>query len=142
MNRPPPELVEALTRLGYRLMRVLFQEAKEAFGRLGLTPLQAEALRLLSERERSPGHLAEEMEMSPSQASALLAHLEDRGFLERAPDPLDRRRVLLRLTEEGRRQAEALKAIWQETFARHLARLNPKELAAFKEILEKLTEAA
>ncbi len=140
MNHPPPELVETLTRLGYRLMRLLFQEAKEAFARLGFTPLQAEALRLLVEGECSPSSLAEEMEMSPSQASALLSHLEGRGFLERTLDPADRRKVLLRLTEKGRAQAEALGAIWQEAFARHLARLSSREVLAFKEILEKLTE--
>lgn len=142
MNYPSPELVEALTQLGYRLMRLLFREAKEAFARLGFTPLQAEVLRRLSEGNPSPTQLAEEMEMSPSQTSSLLAHLEDRGLLERAPDPGDRRRVLLQLTEEGRRQVKALQSIWHETFARHLSRLGSKELLAFKEILEKLTEEA
>ena len=74
MNCPPPELVEALTQLGYRLMRLLFQEAKEAFAQLGFTPLQAEVLRRLSEGNPSPTQLAEEMEMSPSQTSSLLSH--------------------------------------------------------------------
>lgn len=45
--------------------------------------------------------LAEVLEIDMSVTSRHVAHLAERGWIERAPDPLDRRSRLLRLTPLG-----------------------------------------
>ncbi|WP_038046070.1 MarR family winged helix-turn-helix transcriptional regulator [Thermus caliditerrae] len=140
MNGPPLTLVEELSRLGYALMRLLFARAKEVFAKEGVSPLQAEALRLVAEGVRLPSRLAEHLEVLPSQVSHLLASLEEAGLLERHPDPEDRRRVQLQLTPKGKAVQGRLQAAWLEAYRQHLSRLNTAELLAFRDLLKKLTE--
>lgn len=47
------------------------------------------------------GRLAELLDIDMSVTSRHVAHLADRGWIERAPDPLDKRSRLLRLTTRG-----------------------------------------
>ncbi|GAB5602560.1 MarR family transcriptional regulator [Thermus sp. FJN-A] len=140
MNGPPLPLVEELSRLGYTLMRLLLARAKEVFAQEGLSPLQAEVLRLVREGVHLPSRLAEHLEVLPSQVSHLLSSLEEAGLLWRHPDPEDRRRVLLRLTEKGEAVQRRLQEAWLRAYGQHLARLSPEELLRFRDLLRKLTE--
>jgi len=47
------------------------------------------------------GRLTELLDIDMSVTSRHVAHLADRGWIERAPDPLDKRSRLLRLTTRG-----------------------------------------
>jgi DNA-binding MarR family transcriptional regulator len=47
--------------------------------------------------------LAERAEMTKQAMAELVAHLEDRGYVDRVPDPADRRAKLVRPTAKGRR---------------------------------------
>jgi DNA-binding MarR family transcriptional regulator len=58
--------------------------------------------RLDRESPAPPGLLAECERVRPQAMAATLAALERRGMVERAPDPTDRRRVLVVPTEAGR----------------------------------------
>jgi len=140
MNGPPAPLVEELSHLGYALMHLLLQRAKEVFAKEGLSLLQAEVLRLVREGVNAPSRLAEHLEVQPSQVSHLLASLEEAGLVERRLDSEDRRRVLLRLTPKGEKAQERLKEAWLAAYSQHLARLNPEELLLFRDLLGKLTE--
>ena len=57
--------------------------------------------------DASPTELAKEMEVRSSNIAAALRDAERRGFLERAPDPQDRRRARLLLTSQGRDTLES-----------------------------------
>ncbi|WP_243089559.1 MarR family winged helix-turn-helix transcriptional regulator [Thermus neutrinimicus] len=140
MNGPPTPLVEELSRLGYSLMRLLLARAKEVFAQEGLSLMQAEVLRLVRGGVDLPSRLAEHLEVLPSQVSHLLASLEEAGLLTRHPDPQDRRRVLLRLTPQGEAVQQRLQEAWLQAYGQHLARLSPKELLLFRDLLRKLTE--
>jgi len=140
MNGPPAPLVEELSHLGYALMRLLLQRAKEVFAKEGLSLLQAEVLRLVREGVNAPSRLAEHLEVQPSQVSHLLASLEEAGLVERRLDPEDRRRVLLHLTPKGEEAQKRLKEAWLAAYSQHLARLHPEELLLFRDLLRKLTE--
>ncbi|MGC8905071.1 MarR family winged helix-turn-helix transcriptional regulator [Thermus sp.] len=139
MNGPPAPLVQELSQLGYALMRLLLAQAKEAFAQEGLSLLQAEVLRLVKEGVSAPSRLAEHLEVQPSQVSHLLASLEEGGLLKRELDPLDRRRLHLRLTQRGLEVAERLQAAWLSLFGQRLARLEAHELLLFRDLLRKLT---
>lgn len=140
MNGPPPPLVDELSQLGYALMRHLLSRAKEVCAQEGLSLLQAEVLRWLREGVNTPSRLAEHLEVQPSQVSHLLASLEEAGLVERHLDPEDRRRVLLRLTPQGKKAQGRLKEAWLAAYSQHLARLDPEELLLFRDLLKKLTE--
>jgi DNA-binding MarR family transcriptional regulator len=57
------------------------------------------------------GELANDLDSTPRNITGLVDHLERDGLVERVPDPADRRSVKARLTEEGRKQIDA---IWKE----------------------------
>ncbi|WP_337845156.1 MarR family transcriptional regulator [Thermus sp.] len=138
-SSPPKALVRELADLGYTLMRLLFQEAKEVFARYGLSPQKNHLLNLLAQGVNLPSRLAEHLEVQPSQVSHLLSAMEEEGLLERTPDPEDRRRTLLRLTPRGEALRREVEEAWLSAFARHLARLEEEEVLRFREILKKLT---
>ena len=48
-----------------------------------------------------PGALAEHLRIAPRSATEVVDDLQERGLVERAPDPADRRATLVRLTEAG-----------------------------------------
>ena len=73
------------------------------------------------------GDLAEAMHASPQIVSRAIRTLEQDGLAERASDPADRRRTLVRLTPQGEQDLrtceEALRAylrtVWQHLGAEH-----------------------
>jgi DNA-binding MarR family transcriptional regulator len=70
----------------------------------GIHPSQLRLLMMMHGGAVSPSDLADQMEVSLPTISKSLDGLERRGWIERAPDPTDRRRVLLVMTETGRAQ--------------------------------------
>lgn len=56
--------------------------------------------------------LAELLAVDMSVTSLHVAHAADRGWIERCPDPADKRSRILRLTPEGRTRLDAL---WERT---------------------------
>jgi len=52
--------------------------------------------------ETTPGRLAEEEDVTPPAMNHTVNSLERIGYARRVPDPEDRRRVLVELTEAGR----------------------------------------
>jgi DNA-binding MarR family transcriptional regulator len=70
----------------------------------GLTPPEMSALSLLERRgPQTPSTIARAEQITPQAVGVTLAALEQRGLVERAQDPSDGRRVLMSLTENGRR---------------------------------------
>jgi DNA-binding MarR family transcriptional regulator len=75
----------------------------------------------------SAGRIAARQRSKPQTLTRTLAHLEERAWIERAPSETDRRQVLIRLTEQGRRRLDddvRARAAW---LARVMADLSPTE---------------
>jgi len=74
----------------------------ERIGVLELTPADAGILRLLrAEAGLSQQELAARLQIHPSRLVAILDNLEKLGFVERRPNPDDRRLYSLQLTQVG-----------------------------------------
>jgi DNA-binding MarR family transcriptional regulator len=58
--------------------------------------------RLIREGPATPGVLADGERVRPQAMGATLAVLEQQGLVTRAPDPADRRRVVMTVTAAGR----------------------------------------
>jgi DNA-binding MarR family transcriptional regulator len=84
-----------------------FQEAfRASLGEAGLTKEEWKVLMALHDRVRSHGWLCQDLDVSTGAMTNRLDKLERRGLIRRAPDPHDRRGVLLKLTETGESQLE------------------------------------
>jgi DNA-binding MarR family transcriptional regulator len=110
-----------------RLARELRKETEQ----LGITARQATFLWLV---KRSPGlslaELAAEEGISPPAMSGHVDRLERVGLLERERSSGDRRRVGLRLTEDGERLMRRVRARRTTWLADRLRTLEPDELEA------------
>jgi DNA-binding MarR family transcriptional regulator len=78
--------------------------ANEALSRHGLSPAARQALGALDGHGSAltPGEVADRLLVTPGSVTSLLDTLERRGLVTRTPDPDDRRRVLVAITEAGR----------------------------------------
>lgn len=89
-----------LSTLGY----VVSRGFHEALAPLDLDPRQFAVLRAIGFNEGQPQQaLAHRLHIPPSRMVALVDELEQRGLLERRPDPNDRRVRTLHVTEVGRK---------------------------------------
>jgi DNA-binding MarR family transcriptional regulator len=92
----------------------------------------------------TPGELAEHEKVQPPSMTRVIAVLEERSLVMRAPHTTDRRQVVLTVTAGGRElvyQARRLREAW---LARRLRELSPQERAALRAaapILEKLSQS-
>lgn len=68
-----------------------------------------------------------------------LDDLQDDGYIERRPDPDDRRVRLLAITDAGRRVKNAVQQEIQRGEERWLGELSPDERRTFLRVLERLT---
>jgi DNA-binding MarR family transcriptional regulator len=112
----------------------------------GITVSQIAMLRRLAERGPMTASALAATEHVTQQAIAQrLALLKPTGYIETAPDPADKRRVLVRLTGEGQTLLENLSASGQDWLARAIeAVIEPGErqhLGKAVELLERLAEA-
>ena len=97
------------------LLQLSFDGAHRHFGltaaELQLSPTQAMALHELEvERPVSMRELAQRLKSDPSTITGLIDRLVGRGFVERRPDPRDRRVTGVALTREGEQLRERLVA--------------------------------
>ncbi|HWQ24924.1 MAG TPA: MarR family transcriptional regulator [Gaiellaceae bacterium] len=125
----PEHLADELRPVLLRLARELRRETE----RLGVTASQATLLWLV---KRSPGlalaELAAEEGISPPALSGHVDRLERARLLERVRSSDDRRRVGLRLTEEGARLLRRVRARRTTWLAERLRALEPEELATLE----------
>jgi DNA-binding MarR family transcriptional regulator len=132
------------TALGDLLMRVARTQRRrwrEALAPWDLSPHQARALRVVCETGGVRlSDLAEALRIAPRSATEVADGLQERGLVERAADPADRRAVLLRPTDAGRRTqrevADARAADSTELFDR----LTAADRAALERILRALAD--
>jgi DNA-binding MarR family transcriptional regulator len=88
----------------------------------------------------SAGELARAVDLSPAAVTTVIDRLERMGLVRRARDPEDRRRVMVRPTEEVDRLAEVAYMPMGAEGAKLLADLTDKELEAVVRFLRVGTE--
>lgn len=110
---------------------------------LEMSTPQFKALLLISEEEGiRMRELARKMGGSFSNATVLVDRLVERGFVERLAEPEDRRVVLVRVSEEGRRLIEQLVTSWRAITISLLESLTPEDLDTVRDSLRILLQAA
>ncbi len=95
-------LWRAIMHLGSLLPSILEADLRRA---AGLSLSEFVALRRLAEVEDGamrPGELADEIDLSPSRVTRLIAEVQNRGFVQREPCLTDARGTLAVISDAGR----------------------------------------
>lgn len=90
----------------------------------------------------SHGDLARHLGVRPSTLSAAINKLERLGYVDRRPEPKDRRVVLLWLTQKGAEARSATSVLDQDRVAAILSRLTKKDKATALAGLQILANAS
>ncbi|MGO4447396.1 MarR family winged helix-turn-helix transcriptional regulator [Phyllobacterium sp. TAF24] len=148
-GRERPDLpalpMEVFGRLSDASERVLRDHMNPLFAQAGLQPGEFDVLATLRRSGEpyllSPTRLYEAAMISSGGMTNRLDRLERAGFVERRPDPSDRRGKLIALTDAGKR-------VIDETIGRHVANeerilsaLTPDEQQTLNTLLRKLIAA-
>ncbi|HZT75321.1 MAG TPA: MarR family winged helix-turn-helix transcriptional regulator [Vicinamibacterales bacterium] len=123
-------------RLLWAIEHRLQSTSKMMESRLGITGPQRLVLKVVAQ---FPGISAKEVanivRLHPSTITGILQRLIRKGLLLRAPDPVDTRRVRLRVQPAARRYTRASKGTVEYAVARVLERLRPEAVDGARDVL-------
>ena len=107
--------------------------------RLGLTRAQCRTLGYLARNEGiNQAGLADLLEIRPMTLVRQIDRMEDAGWIERHPDPADRRARRLYLTAKARPILGRIWTVANETRDEALTRLSPSEATALIDLLQRV----
>ena len=136
-----PAADDNLAELFWSVARNLRHRNKDALEPLHVSPSHGRALAvLLRHGPMRPGALAEQLRIAPRSATEVVDDLQERGLVVRAPDPADRRAILLTLTDLGTATGAAIKAARQAAAERFFAGLSEGDRAELARILRELRD--
>jgi DNA-binding MarR family transcriptional regulator len=134
--RNPVDTLATVAPLATRWIERLLGELEPS-----LTVAQFLALRAIAREPLLGAELARRAGVSGAAVSQLVASLEQSGWVERKPEPLDRRRHTLRLSRTGAEALAAASALLRQRLGPLLAGLPKPELHALSGLLEQLEAA-
>lgn len=133
-------LFTRLTRVGL-LVEAFQHRCLDPFGLKFIDYSVLRVLELVGEPHRmSPTELSDIVVRSSGGMTQILDRLERAGLVARTPDPGDRRKVLVALTDDGMRTADAANARYAAERERLLAGLSPNEVQHLDEAIHRLLE--
>jgi DNA-binding MarR family transcriptional regulator len=98
--------VEGIVSRVHKINRYLQNASRDSLGAVGLTKEEWNVLMALHDTVRSHGWLCRDLDVSTGAMTNRLDKLERSRLIRRAPDPQDRRGVLLELTADGKARLE------------------------------------
>lgn len=132
-----------LLRISYTALCRRVWEEYAAAGFDDLRPAHEVIFRVLAPEGAHVTELAARARMTKQAISPLVAYLVRRGYLERAPDPADRRALLIRRTERGwavnrtaQRMGEQVRAEWASQIGEEPMRQLLEQLSALAHLVE------
>ncbi|MFG2357029.1 MarR family winged helix-turn-helix transcriptional regulator [Streptomyces sp. NPDC048521] len=132
-NAQYEELMRQLSAIG---------SVRRELGRIlpaGCSNVAATVLALLGrDGDMRIGRLAELLAVDMSVTSRHVAHVAARGWLDRCPDPTDRRSRILRLTPEGRAMLAELSEHTAQLLARRLSNWSDEDVRRLTSLMARL----
>ncbi|GAB5544992.1 MAG: MarR family transcriptional regulator [Sandaracinaceae bacterium] len=130
---------ERILRSLRRISRAIELHSKQLKATHRLTAPQLICLRELRVvPHTTPSELARAVSLSQATITGILDRLESRGFIQRARNPRDKRRVMVELTEEGRAAVDAAPLPLHHSFATRLGKLSEEEQAQIENVLARI----
>jgi DNA-binding MarR family transcriptional regulator len=136
-----PEPEESLYDAFWAVARRLRHRTKDALAPWDVTPSQSRALNvLMGHASLRLSELADHLRIAARSATEVVDDLQNRGLVERRPDPADRRATLVTLTPAGTAIGTAIRAARQAEAERFFGELTPADRADLARILQSLLE--
>src|SRR5262249_35480988 len=98
-------------------------------------------LGVLRDREPTMQELARLLDLDKSSVTGLVDRAERRGLVARTPSPVDRRAVLVTLTDAGRALVSAAGELFATDVTALLGQLGPRDRAALSGLVSRLLVA-
>ncbi len=137
--RLPAELVASTLFLLKRLGFTAKQRSLDEYEQAGLGPYHHAILTLLDEGvPETQAAIADALGYDRGTLVGLLDELEEKGLVERKRDPDDRRRHVVRITPDGKRTLERLRALAKRLEDEFLAPLDAEQRATLHALLLEL----
>ena len=136
--RRAPENLAILLREPFRAGTDLLHRRFAERGHPEIRPPHGNVMQYLDDDGTRVSVLAERAQMTKQSMAELVAHLEQLGYVERTPDPSDRRAKLVRATPRGRQLYAIAREVVAEIEAEWTRRLGKAKMRRLRELLEEL----
>jgi DNA-binding MarR family transcriptional regulator len=107
-------------------------------GHPDIRPPHDNVMQFLDEEGTRVSVLAERAQITKQSMAELVAHLERLGYVERVPDPSDRRAKLVRATPRGNELYAIAREVVDEIEAEWTKRLGKAKMRQLRQLLEEL----
>jgi DNA-binding MarR family transcriptional regulator len=129
-------------RLIWAVDHALQTTSKRMKSAIGVTGPQRLVIRIVARFPGIPaGQIARLLHVHPSTLTGILKRLERQGLIRRRPDPKDRRRAFLGITEEGKRIDATGAGTVEAAVEQVISRAPRAKLESAREILVELAAA-
>ncbi len=135
---PLPGLLEMASEVMFAEFRVELEEA----GYGDIRPTHGCVFRFVHEDGMRLTELAQRADMTKQSIGEIVDDLAGRGYVERFPDPGDKRAKLIRLTAKGEEAQAIGLGLFAKLEQRWGERYGPKRIAAARKLLEELLVTA
>jgi DNA-binding MarR family transcriptional regulator len=136
--RSAPENFAILLREPFRAGTELLHRRLAERGHPEIRPPHGNVMQFLDDGGTRVSELAERAQITKQSMAELVAHLERLGYVERVPDPIDRRAKLVRATPRGKQLYAIAREVVAEIEADWTRRLGKAKMRKLRELLEEL----
>jgi DNA-binding MarR family transcriptional regulator len=136
--RSAPENLAILLREPFRAGTELLHRRFAERGHPEIRPPHGNVMQFLDDGGTRVSELAERAQITKQSMAELVAHLERLGYVERVPDPIDRRAKLVRATPRGRQLYAIAREVVAEIETDWTRRLGKTKMRKLRELLEEL----
>jgi DNA-binding MarR family transcriptional regulator len=137
----PPNIADLL----HDPFQILVNELHEGLAEAGypdIRPAHGNVFGYIRKEGSRLTELAEQAQLTKQTMGYLVDYLEERGYVERGPDPGDKRAKIVRLTDEGREAVRTARKIMGRIEARWAELLGEKRMEQLRELLQELNALA
>jgi DNA-binding MarR family transcriptional regulator len=137
-SRNAPENLAILLREPFRSGTELLHRRFAERGHPEIRPPHGNVMQFLDDAGTRVSVLAERAQITKQSMAELVAHLERLGYVERVPDPSDRRAKLVRAMPRGKQLYAIARDVVAEIEADWTKRLGKAKMRRLRELLEEL----
>jgi DNA-binding MarR family transcriptional regulator len=122
-----------------RVIRAIDLHSRKLSQNYSLTGPQALVLKEIAGRRHiSAGEVARDVSLSQATITDIAKRLEQRGLVTRVRDSEDRRKIILRITQDGKTLIEAAPPLLQEQFTQRFSQLQDWEQTLLLSSLQRI----
>jgi DNA-binding MarR family transcriptional regulator len=135
------ELEQCVNFVLTKAQQVVHQLFKAELAPYGVTPGQYAVLKCLwDENGQTAKQIAERLALDGSTITGLLDRMEQKGLIEKSPDPRDRRALSVVLTDSGRELETPLSQAIERANHKAVTGLEDEKARALTELLQDMTD--